>query len=114
VSFKAYGFAVEVEPVINDDQSKIQRLPGAEDDRSIFLVKSVGGKIEGIETGNYVYSLSSAKFIDRLTGVTITICRVQDIIAVSTDIETFSVIAGKPDIKIVGSIIPMSGDPSLN
>lgn len=104
--FKAFGLFVEVSPVV-PDSGIIKLAEGTEDNRSVFKVLSVGNKVEGIEVGNNVYAMRSAKFVDKGTGVEIRLCHVNEIMAVDPD---GGEIKAAPVIDIVTPI----GDPGLN
>ena len=95
MSFVAYGFFVEVEP-IQEDSGIVKLAEDVEDHRSVFRVISVGHKAENIKTGDIIYALKSVKFTDRGTGVTVRVCHPNDIIAVNPDGENF--VATPPSI----------------
>ena len=106
MSFSAYGVFIEVDPVVKDS-GVIKLSDDTEDHRAVFVVKSVGSKVEGIVPGNVVYVLRTSKFVDKGTGVSVRACHMSEVIAVAPDGEGIEAV---PPIEIVGPI----GDSSLN
>lgn len=106
MSFKAYGKFVEVEPIV-PDSGLIQLAGGAEDNRSVFRVVSVGHEVEGILVGANVFAIRTAKFEDKQTGVSVRLCHMSEIVAVDPDGEKIEAVP-------VVTIVAPNGDPTLN
>jgi hypothetical protein len=86
MSFKAYGKFVGVEPIV-PDSGIIKLVDGVEDNRSIFRVSSVGHEVVGIEVGQVVFAIRTAKFEDKGTGVSVRLCHSSEIVAVAPEGE---------------------------
>jgi hypothetical protein len=108
MSFKAYGKFVGVEPIV-PDSGIIKLVDGVEDNRSTFRVTSVGHEVVGIEEGQIVFAIRTAKFDDKGTGVSVRLCHSIDIVAVAPDGEKIEAI---PPIQIVDGVV--MGNPNLN